>query len=125
MRLATHIQQTLQSAIQDARGREIAAFLIAYPDNRQEIWRVNNRSFMANQVVVLPSEVQRIEREVNRCGARILAFIHSHCYSLNPSDEDWVGISATRLPWIIVCKKGDSLQYQTYSFDVNSKRFND
>lgn len=123
MHLATNVRETLVRAIQDLGSREIAAFLLQLSDGSQDVWVMNNRSGAANHVVVLPSEVHRIEREACRYGACILAFIHSHFFDLIPSDEDWIGIVATGIPWLIVCYKDDLLQYQLFSsYIVKSKK---
>ncbi len=117
MYLATQVQDILVQAILDSGGREIAAFLVRLPDGSQDVWVVNNQSGNTNRVIVLPSEVRRIEREAHRCDARILAFIHSHPFDLKPSEEDWIGIAATEIPWLIVCYKGGSLQHQLFRLD--------
>jgi proteasome lid subunit RPN8/RPN11 len=121
MELSREVRQTLERAIVQSAGREIAGLLLESADGQQRVVLGPN---LADEpgVVELPGWWrERIERWARASELTVRAFIHSHGTSLETSLEDEEGMRQSGLPWLIVWLRSGELDWREETRKSNEK----
>jgi proteasome lid subunit RPN8/RPN11 len=114
MELSREVRQTLERAIVQSAGREIAGLLLESADGQQRVVLGPN---LADEpgVVELPGWWrERIERWARTSELTVRAFVHSHGTTLRASPEDEESMRQSGLPWVIVLVRKGELRWRAY-----------
>jgi proteasome lid subunit RPN8/RPN11 len=114
MELSREVRQTLERAIVQSAGGEIAGLLLESADGQQRVVLGPN---LADEpgVVELPGWWrERIERWARTSELTVRAFVHSHGTTLRASPEDEESMRQSGLPWVIVLVRKGELRWRAY-----------
>jgi len=115
--LAPGVRAALLQALDDSGRSEICGFLFGQPVGRgdgQGFRRLRNYGG-GGEFRIDQSELDSVLRDLERHGAPVLAFVHSHRSGLGLSSADRAALRGSRWPWLVVMRHPAGLAGQWYA----------
>src|SRR6266498_110822 len=91
----------IKSCIVEARGCEIAGYLLEDKNGEQSFQMMFNALSGRYHFFVTEEESERLKRYALINNLKLTAFVHSHYESMELSKEDMEAFSQSNLPWVI------------------------
>lgn len=114
IRLSRSIQRELARAIRESPRSEICGLILRNPSGQQYFRQLPNRFANIAAFFISHVDARRAIEAASDHGEEVIAWIHSHAYSIEGSNADARWLSVGSHPWIIVTLAEGGIRYRTY-----------